>query len=185
VSVRGEGEHTSTVVVTERHGVAVRLRVERLARAVVVIDVVCSRGRSGRGASWSILARSGAGQQQPSRAPSAEPVMRPTIRRRRALRCRGDRDALVRLLDDVCAPAPPPASTAGWRTGTDSRCATACSRAGRADGSPVPLSQLAMERRSVPENVERLVMVLELCAEIAARGLVTQDEPVALVGDAS
>ncbi|MBZ0236816.1 MAG: hypothetical protein K8M05_31090, partial [Deltaproteobacteria bacterium] len=56
VSVRGEGEHTSTVVVTERHGVPVRLRIERMARAVVVVDVVCGREvDAGRVATWTVV----------------------------------------------------------------------------------------------------------------------------------
>ena len=45
---------------------------------------------------------------------------------------------------------------------------------------PFPLSQLAMERRATPESVERLVLVVELCAEIAAPGLTSADEAVGL-----
>lgn len=188
VSVRGEGEHTSTVVVTERHGVAVRLRIERMARAVVVIDVVCGREVDpGRTPTWSLVARGGGlggGHPEP---PAAGPVVRADdVPFDERFRCRGERVALLRILDDGLR-ARAAASLDGWVAYWDGQ--SLRHRVFPGQGAPmdhpIPLSQLAMDRRSVPENVERLVMVLELCAEIAARGLVTQDEPVALAGEVS
>jgi hypothetical protein len=186
VSVRGEGEHTSTVVVTERHDVSVRLRVERMARAVVVIDVVCGREVDpGRPASWTAVARSGGlGGGHPEPPPSG-PVVRtddPPFDDR--FRCRGDRELMNKLLDDGLR-ARAAASLDGWIAYWDGQ--SLRHRVFPGQGAPmdhpIPLSKLALDRRSVPENVERLVMVLELCAEIAARGLTSRDEPVALVGD--
>lgn len=186
VSVRGEGEHTSTVVVTERHGVAVRLRVERMARAVVVVDIVCGREvDAGRAATWTAVARGGAfGGGHPEPPPSG-PVMRaddPPFDDR--FRCRGDRESMLNLLDDGLR-ARAAASLDGWIAywaGQSLRHRVFPGQGAPID-HPIPLSQLAMDRRSVPENVERLVMVLDLCAEIAARGLTARDEPVALIGD--
>lgn len=184
VSVRGEGEHTSTVVVTERRGIAVRLRVERLARAVVVVDVVCGREvDAGRGATWTIAARGGGlGTGVHPEPPAAGAVVRaddaPFDER---FRSRGDRAALLRMLDDGLR-ARAAASLDGWVAYWDGQ--SLRHRVFPGQGAPmdhpIPLSQLALERRAAPELVERLILVLELCAEIAARGLAEADEPVAL-----
>jgi hypothetical protein len=178
VSVRGEGEHTSTVIVTERHGVPVRLRVERMARAVVVVDIVCGREvDAGRAATWSLVSRTT--HPEP---PSAGPVVRaddaPFDAR---FRCRGDRDALLRLLDDGKR-ARAVASVDGWLAWWDgqSRRHRVFPGQGAPMDVPVPLSQLAVDRRATPESAERLVRIVELCAEIASSGLPATDEPVAL-----
>lgn len=178
VSVRGEGEHTSTVVVTERHGVPVRLRIERMARAVVVVDLVCGREvDAGRTATWSMVTRTT--HPEP---PPAGPVLRaddaPFDER---FRCRGDRDSLLRLMDAGMR-ARAAAGLDGWLAYWDGQ--SLRHRVFPGQGAPldvpIPLSQLAMERRATPESVERLVRVVELCAEIASPGLTTADEPVAL-----
>lgn len=183
VSVRGEGEHTSTVVVTERHGVPVRLRVERMARAVVVVDLVCGREvDASRGATWSVVARGALGAGSHPEPPAAGPLVRagdsPFDER---FRCRGDRDALLRLLDDGRR-ARAAASLDGWLAyweGQSLRHRVFPGQGAPLD-APIPLSALAFERRSTPDSVERLVMLVELCAEIAATGLVDDDAPVAL-----
>lgn len=184
VSVRGEGEHTSTVVVTERHGVPVRLRIERMARSVVVVDVVCGREvDAGRTATWSIVARGGAlGAGRHPEPPPAGPLVRAEDTSfDERFRARGDRDSLLRLLDDGLR-ARAAASLDGWLAYWDGQ--SLRHRVFPGQGAPLdhplPLSQLALERRSVPESVDRLIMVVELCAEIAARGLTPGDEPVAL-----
>ncbi len=184
VSVRGEGEHTSTVVVTERHGVPVRLRVERMARAVVVVDVVCGREvDAGRAATWTVVARGGAaGTGSHPEPPAAGPVMRaddaPFDQR---FRSRGDRDVMLRLLDSGLR-ARAAASLDGWLAFWDGQ--SLRHRVFPGQGAPldvlIPLSQLALERRSTPQSVEHLVLVVELCVEIAAPALATRDEPVAL-----
>jgi hypothetical protein len=124
----------------------------------------------------------GGGHPEP---PPSGPVMRaddPPFDER--FRCRGDRERLLELLDDGLR-ARAAASLDGWLAyweGQSLRHRVFPGQGAPMD-HPIPLSQLAMDRRSVPENVERLVMVLELCAEIAARGLAAHDEPVALIGD--
>lgn len=182
VSVRGEGDHTSTVVVTERHGVPMRLRVERMAHAVVVIDVVCGREVDpGRPATWTAVARGGGLGSHPE-PPTAGPVVRsddqPFDER---FRCRGDRDSLLGLLDDGLR-ARAAAGLDGWLAYWDGQ--SLRHRVFPGQGAPmdhpIPLSELAMARRATPENVERLIMVLELCAEVAARGLATPHDPIAL-----
>ncbi len=178
VSVRGEGEHTSTVVVTERRGVPVRLRIERMARAVVVVDIVCGREvDAGKSATWTVVARST--HPEP---PPAGPVIRtedaPFDER---FRSRGDRDVLLRLLDDGLR-ARAAATLDGWVAywdGTSLRHRVFPGQGAPLD-TPIPLSQLALDRRATPDSVERLVLVVELCAQIAASGLAVEDEPVAL-----
>jgi hypothetical protein len=180
VSVRGEGEHTSTVVVTERHGVPVRLRIERMARAVVVIDIVCGREvDAGRSATWSIVSRGGGHPEPPPAGPLTRVDDAPFDERFRA---RGDLDSLKKLLDDGLR-ARTAASLDGWLAYWDGQ--SLRHRVFPGQGAPlevpIPLSQLAVDRRSTPESAERLVRVIELCAEIAAPALgTTDDEPVAL-----
>lgn len=178
VSVRGEGEHTSTVVVAERNGIPVRLRIERMARAVVVIDVVCGREvDAGRPATWTLVSRTT--HPEP---PSAGPVVRaddaPFDER---FRCRGDREVLLRLMD-AGVRARAAASLDGWLAYWDGQ--SLRHRVFPGQGAPIdlpiPLSQLALEKRATPESAERLVRILELCVEIAGPGLATADEPVAL-----
>jgi hypothetical protein len=180
VSVRGEGEHTSTVVVTERRGVPVRLRIERMARAVVVIDIVCGREiDAGRSATWSIVSRGGGHPEPPPAGPLTRVDDAPFDERFRA---RGDLDSLKKMLDDGLR-AQAAASLDGWLAYWDGQ--SLRHRVFPGQGAPldvpIPLSQLAMEKRSTPESAERLVRVIELCAEIAAPALGnTDDEPVAL-----
>ena len=178
VSVRGEGEHTSTVVVTERHGVPVRLRVERMARAVVVVDIVCGREvDAGRTATWSLVSRS----THPEPPPAGPLVRADDAPFDERFRCRGDRESLLRLLDDGLR-ARAAAGLDGWLAYWDGQ--SLRHRVFPGQGAPmdvpIPLSQLAMDRRATPESVERLVHVIELCAEISALGLAAVDEPVAL-----
>jgi hypothetical protein len=180
VSVRGEGEHTSTVVVTERRGVPVRLRIERMARAVVVVDIVCGREvDAGRSATWSIVSRGGGHPEPPPAGPLSRVDDAPFDER---FRVRGDLDSLKKLLDDGLR-ARTAASLDGWLAywhGQSLRHRVFPGQGAPLD-VPIPLSQLSVERRATAESAERLVRVLELCAEIAAPALAsTADEPVAL-----
>jgi hypothetical protein len=180
VSVRGEGEHTSTVVVTERRGVPVRLRIERMARAVVVIDIVYGREiDAGRSATWSIVSRGGGHPEPPPAGPLARVDDAPFDERFRA---RGDLESLKKMLDDGVR-AQAAASLDGWLAYWDGQ--SLRHRVFPGQGAPldvpIPLSQLAMEKRATPESAERLVRIIELCAEIAALALAsTADEPVVL-----
>ncbi len=182
VSVRGEGEHTSTVVVTERNGVPVRLRIERMARAVVVVDLVFGREvDAGRAATWTIVARGGGlGNSHPEPPPAGPLIRTDDVPFDERFRSRGDRDVLLRLLDDGLR-ARAAATLDGWLAywhGQSLRHRVFPGQGAPMD-LPIPLSQLAVDRRSTPESAERLVRLVELCAEIAA-SLAAEDEPVAL-----
>ncbi|HVK78542.1 MAG TPA: hypothetical protein VM734_34820 [Kofleriaceae bacterium] len=185
VSVRGEGDHTSSVIVTERHGVPVRVRVERVARAVVVVDVVCGREvDASRGATWSIVGRAtgvlgGGGHPEPP--PAGSLIRTQDHMFDETFRCRGDHDALLRLLDaDLRARAA--AGLDGWLAywGEQSLRHRVFPGQGAPVDRPIPLADLAASRRATAASAEALIAVIELCAEIARRGLPAEDEPAAL-----
>lgn len=185
VSVRGEGHHSSTVIVTERRGVPVRIRIERIARAVVVLDLVCGREVDlGRNATWSVQARRGTplGRGTHPEPPAAGASFRTDdLAFDERFRARGDREALVRMLDDGLR-ARAAASLDGWLAcwaGEGVR-----HRVFPGMGAPIdaalPLSDLSVRRSAPPAAAERLVAVVELCAELAARTQPAVDEPGAL-----
>ncbi len=185
VSVRGEGDHTSTVIVTERRHLPVKVRIERIARSVVVVDIVCGREiAAGRGATWSVVTRSpgvlgNGGHPDPPPAGTLVKVDDAVFDDR--FRCRGDRAAILRLLDDGLR-ARAAAALDGWMAYWEGRSLRHVVFPGQ--GAPldelIPLPALALDHRASPASAERLVTVIELCAEIAARGLPVHDEPEAL-----
>lgn len=188
VSVRGEGHNSSTVIVTERHGVPVRLRIERIDRAVVVLDLVCGREVDlARVATWSMLARGGspaARGHHPEPPAAGSPFRtddRPFDER---FRSRGDRASLIRLLDDGLR-ARAAATLDGWLAywegeGLRHRVFPGV---GAPLDQPMPLSDLAVRRSTSPAAADRLVTVVELCCELAARGLPAVDEPSTLAAE--
>ena len=185
VSVRGEGEHTSSVIVTERHGVAVKLRFERVARSLVVVDVVCGREVDPtRTATWTVASRGtgvlgGGGHPEPPPAGTLVKTDDPPFDER--FRCRGDRDQLMRVLEpDLRARAA--AVLEGWLAcwqGTSVRHRVFPGQGAPLD-HPVPLAELSELRRATPASADRLVTVVELCVEIARRAHPDRDEPATL-----
>lgn len=188
VSVRGEGANSSTVIVTERHGVPVRIRIERVERAVVVLDLVCGREVDvARTATWSVLARAGSTTspgthpEPPASGSSFRTDDRPFDDR---FRSRGDRASLIRLLDDDLR-ARAAASLDGWLAywegeGLRHRVFPGV---GAPLDQPMPLSDLAVRRSASPAAADRLVSLVDLCCELAARGLPVVDEPIALAAE--
>jgi hypothetical protein len=181
VSVRGEGQSSSTVIVTERRGVPVRIRVERVGRAVVVLDLVCGRDVDvARNATWSVLARDGRGSHpEPPAAGSAFRTDDLAFDER--FRARGDRASLLRLLDDGLR-ARAASSMDGWLAYWEGESLRhrVYPGVGAPLDQPLPLSDLAVRRSASPGAAERLVALVELCCELAARGLPANDEPAAL-----
>ena len=186
VSVRGEAHASSTVIVTERRGVPVRVRVERVGRAVVVLDLVCGRDVDvGRPATWTALARPGPGA---SRGAHPEPPAAGAAFRTgdaafdERFRTRGERARMMDMFDDGLR-ARAAASLDGWLAcwaGEGLRYRVFPGVGAPLD-HPLPLLDLAVKRTTPPAAAERLVAVVELCAEIAARGLPPVDEPAALL----
>lgn len=178
VSVRGEGQSSSTVIVTERHGVPVRIRVERVARAVVVLDLVCGRDVDvARTATWSVLARGGrSAHPEPPAAGTAFRTDDLTFDER--FRARGDRASLLRMVDDGLR-ARAAATLDGWLAywegeGLRHRVYPGV---GAPLDQPLPLSDLAVRRSASPAAAERLVALVELVCELASRGLPANDAP--------
>ncbi|HVV85120.1 MAG TPA: hypothetical protein VHE35_18780 [Kofleriaceae bacterium] len=189
VSVRGEGQSSSTTIVTERHGVPVRVRVERVARAVVVLDLVCGREvEVGRAATWSVLARAGAPAARgshPEPPAAGSPFRTDDVVFDERFRARGDRASLMQLFDDDLR-ARAAASLGGWLAyweGVGLR-HRVFPGVGAPLDQPLPLSDLAVRRSAPPAAADRLVAIIELCSELAARGLPLVDEPQALAADA-
>lgn len=167
VSVRGELGQTSTVILAERGGVPVRVRVERNGGAVVVLDVVCGV-EAMRPPAWTALARRGSGHPEP---PGTGPVVRAGDEPfDQAFRCRGDRAALLAALDDGLR-ARLTASLDGWIAGwaEESVRHRVFPGQGAPLDQPLPLSDLASRRPATPAAVSRLVARIELCADIARR----------------
>ncbi len=176
VSVRGELGQTSTVILSERRGVAVRVRIERQAGAVVVLDVLCGR-ELGRVPTWTVVARRGGQHPEP---PVAGPVVRvadPSFDE--AFRCRGDRAALVAAIDDGLR-ARLAATVDGWIAGWDREAVRHRVFPGQGAplDQPLPLSDLARRRPVAPAVVDRLVARIDLCAELARAAGVTSEPQV-------
>lgn len=179
VSVRGEHGQTSTVILAERKGVPVRTRIERHHGSVVVIDVVCGR-ESSRTPTWTAVARRNGQHPEP---PGPLPVMRADDAPFDAVfRCRGDRDAMLAALDDGLR-ARATASLDGWIAGwgRESVRHRVFPGQGAPIDFPVPILELASRRPVPPAFASRLVVRIDLCAEIAARVVDTGGEPQALV----
>jgi hypothetical protein len=190
VSVRGEAQSTSTIIVTERDRVPVKVRIDRVAGAVVFVDLVCGRdGDVNRSATWTVAARSqgvlsGGGHPEPPSAGALMKVDDALFDDR--FRCRGDRAALVRQVDDALR-ARVVAIFDGWLAYWEGE--TLRHRVFPGQGAPldqlIPLTALATEHRATAASAERLVAVIGLCTEIAARGLSADDAPESRGGELS
>ena len=174
VTTRGEGGLATTMLVGDKAGVSVRIRIERIDGSVIALDVVVGREIDElRGATlclWAIAAR-GLGIN-PSGPPAA-----PTFKSGDAafddrFRARGNALAFQTLF-----PAPlrarAVATLDGWiayweREGLRYRVYPG---RGAPLDHPLPLSDLATGR---PTTADRLVAVIELLVEIGARGVEPQ-----------
>ncbi|MEO8842506.1 MAG: hypothetical protein ABI591_17365 [Kofleriaceae bacterium] len=174
VTTRGEGGLATTMVVGDKDGVPVRIRIERIDGSVIALDVVVGREIDEmRGATlclWAIAPR-GLGIN-PSGPPAA-----PTFKSGDAafddrFRARGSALAFQTLLPaPLCARAV--TTLDGWvayweREGLRYRVYPG---RGAPLDHPLPLSDLATGR---PTTVERLVAVVELLVESGARGVEPQ-----------
>ena len=182
LTTRGDGGLASSVIVGERGGLNVRARVERIEGSVIALDVVVGREIDElRGATvslWAVPAREhGPNPPGPAAAPPFRTGDAPFDERFRA---RGSAAALGKLFDGELR-ARAVASLDGWLAYWEPEGVRYRVYPGRGApiDHPMPLSDLALGR---PGGPERLALVIELVAELGARGVTAAapDEPAHL-----
>jgi hypothetical protein len=171
LTTRGEGGLTSSLVIGHRDGLPIRTRIERIDGCVVALDVVIGREIDEvRGATlsvWAIPDGKHGGNPAPPAATPAFKTADPAFNERFVVR--GSAEAFGRLLDDGLR-ARAIAALDGWLAYWDQEGVRYRIYPGRGSplDHPMPLSDLALGR---PATAERLVAVIELIAEIGARGV--------------
>ena len=171
LTTRGEAGLASTTIIGEAAGATVRLRIERIEGSVLGLDVVLGRDlEDGRGATftmWGIAPRA-LGVNPPG--PPATPIFKandPPFDER--FKLRGSALAFARVFDDGLR-ARAVATIDGWIAYWDQESVRYRVFPGRGAplDHPMPLSDLALGRAA---TAERLVTVVELLVELAARGV--------------
>jgi hypothetical protein len=172
LTTRGEAGLASSVIVGEASGLPVRMRIERIEGSVLALDVVLGREIDEvRGATltmWAIPPRA-LGANPPG--PAAAPLFRigdPAFDER--FKTRGSALAFHQLFDEGLR-ARAVATIDGWISYWEHASLRYRVYPGRGAplDHPLPLSDLALGRASV--SAERLVAVVELLVELAARGV--------------
>lgn len=171
LTTRGEGQLASSVIVGEANGCPVRTRIERIDGCVLALDVVLGREideiRGSTLTLWAIPPRSlGINPQGPPAAPLFKSGDAQFDER---FKTRGSALAYNKLFDDGLR-ARAVATLDGWLAywdGEGLRYRVYPGRGAPLD-HPIPLSDLALGRAA---STERLVAVIELLVEIAARGV--------------
>jgi hypothetical protein len=173
LTTRGEGGLASSVIVGEASGITVRVRIERIEGCVLALDVVLGREidelRGATLTAWAIPPRSLG--VNPA-GPPATPIFKtgdPQFDER--FKTRGSALAFHKLFDDGLR-ARAVATIDGWIAYWDRESVRYRVYPGRGAplDHPMPLSDLALGRASA--TAERLVAVIELLVELAARGVI-------------
>lgn len=171
LTTRGEAGVQTSHVIGERAGIAIRTRIERFEGAVISLDVVAGHEFDERSAAtlrlWAVQPRSiGAHPQGP---PATPRFLSGDAAFDRRFRLHGDAAAFHRVLDeDVRARV---ATTIdGWLAFWDRGGVRYRVYPGRGapQDHPMPLSDLAL---GGPVTPERLIAVIALLLDIAARGV--------------
>jgi hypothetical protein len=173
LSSRGDADLISTVIVGDAAGLPVRARIERIAGAVLGLDVVIGREidevRAATLAVWPLPVAGLGGSHPP--APPAAPVFRAQDAQVDGkFKLRGSQIAFGKLFDDGLR-ARSVDQLDGWLAYWDRdglRYRVFPGRGAPLD-HPLPLSDLAVGK---PATAERLVAVIELLVDIAKRGVV-------------
>jgi hypothetical protein len=172
LTTRGEGGLASSVIVGDAAGLTVRLRIERIEGSVLALDVVLGREidelRGATLTAWAIPPRSlGVNPAGPPATPSFK-TGDPQFDER--FKTRGSEVAFHKLFDDGLR-ARTVATIDGWIAYWDNESVRYRVYPGRGAplDHPMPLSDLALGRASA--TAERLVAVIELLVELAARGV--------------
>jgi hypothetical protein len=180
VTTRGDDDAQSTILATERKGVAIKARLERIGGALLCVDVVCGKDVGDQRIAGLTVAARPEGWMPGSHPepPPASPQLRTgddAFDHR--FRVKGDGKALFVLLDDGMR-ARAAASLDGWLAywpGESLRWRLYPGMGAPLD-LPVPVSDLAL-RRAGSGAADRLASVIELVAEIAAKGDLPRTEP--------
>jgi len=182
LTTRGDGGLSSTVIVGTKDGLPVRTRVERIEGSVIALDIVLGREIDElRGATltlWAIPPRAlGVNPAGPPAAPLFKTGDSAFDERFKA---RGSHAACSKLLDDGLR-AGVVATLDGWLAYWEPagmRYRVYPGRGAPLD-HPMPLSDLALGRSASPD---RLIGIVELLVEIAARGVKVEppSEPTTL-----
>ena len=170
LSMRGEQGVVSSLILGEREGVQVRVRIERVEGCVVALDVVVGREldevRAATLTLWAIPPR--ALGVNPAGPPAAPLFKAGDAQFDHRFKARGSSMAFNKLLDDGLR-ARAAATLDGWLAYWESEGLRYRVYPGRGAplDHPMPLSDLALGRTA---TADRLVAVIELVIEIAARG---------------
>ncbi|HTR52303.1 MAG TPA: hypothetical protein VMJ10_16430, partial [Kofleriaceae bacterium] len=171
LTTRGDGGLASSLVIGDKDGMAVRARIDRIEGSVIALDVTVGREIDEvRGATvclWAIPPRHlGLNPSGPPAAPLFKTGDGSFDMRFKA---RGNAIVLGKLLDDGLR-ARAVATLDGWLAYWDREGLRYRVYPGRGAplDHPVPLSDLALGKLG---NPERLVAVVELLVEMAARGI--------------
>jgi hypothetical protein len=172
LTTRGEGGLTSSVIVGEAGGIAVRLRIDRIEGSVLALDIVLGREiEEGRGATltvWAIAPR--ALGVHPAGPEAAPPFRTGDASFDERFKTRGSALAFDKLFDDGLR-ARAVATIEGWIAYWDDESVRYRVFPGRGAplDHPMPLPDLALGQVSV--TADRLVAMVELLVELAARGV--------------
>ncbi|HEY4242307.1 MAG TPA: hypothetical protein VGM88_20960 [Kofleriaceae bacterium] len=172
LTTRGEGGLASSLIIGEAHGLPVRARIDRIDGSVLGIDVVIGREIDEvRGATLALWAHPPRGTGPNPPAPTAAPAFKTgDAVFDEHFKSRGSAVACGTLLDPELR-ARAAAALDGWLAywERDSLRYRVYPGRGAPLDHPMPLSDLSLGR---PATAERFVAVIELLAEIAARGVV-------------
>lgn len=188
VTSRPEDEVSTTHIVTERSGIPVRLRIDRVTESIVGIDIVCGREPNGTDEpTWTLYARPerllgvGAHPEPPEIAAPAVKTGDPPFDQR--FRVRDPGGVTARLMDDGLR-ARATALVDGWMAYWDDgglRYRVYPGHGAPLD-HPIPITELAFRGTGAPPAVERMVTLLDLLADVTRRaggeaGAEAADEP--------
>jgi hypothetical protein len=177
VTTRGDGGLQTSLVVGDRGGIPVRTRIERIEGSVIALDIVAGRDIDEvRGATlslWAIPPR--ALGVNPNGPPAAPMFKSGDVSFDQRFKSRGSALAFQRLFDDGLR-ARAAATLDGWLAYWDREGLRYRVYPGRGAplDHPLPLSDLALGRAA---NPDRLIAVIELLVEVAARGVAAQAAP--------
>ncbi|MFT3693517.1 MAG: hypothetical protein QM831_10290 [Kofleriaceae bacterium] len=174
VTTRGEGGLVTTMLVGEKTGLAVRIRIERIEGSVIAFDIVVGREIDEvRGATLCLQAIPPSGTGINPSGPPAAPLFKSGDADLDAhFKLRGNALAFQKLFDPSLR-ARAATTLDGWFAYWDKEGVRYRVYPGRGAplDHPLPLSDLALERPATPD---RLVAVIELLVDIAMRGVEPQ-----------
>jgi hypothetical protein len=171
VTARGEADQVSTIVAGRIHGRPLRLRIERIGGAVVVIDARIGRDvDDARPATFTLAAHADDRRGEHPEPPPAAPAFRlGEAGFDERFRLRGDRRALLELTDEGHR-ARLAATATGWLASWNGEAVRHRIYPGRGApiDHPIPLSELALRKGSA-DGADRLVAMVCLLGEVATR----------------